>query len=393
MAKDKIADYDASAAGNTDIGGIGIQGTNLPSNFDNAFREIMSQLKEADNGTSPLTDTWSFCDPADRTKIFRLDAGSITTATTRVYTMPNASGTIPLTGLAQTWSDTQTFSGVAEVFSLRSTGVGTGQAFLRFRDSAGTAIGYMGLGSASDDRFGIARNTVGNVEINANATGTITLTGVATFGQAVTITGAATLSSTLGVTGAVTLSSTLAVTGTTTLGTANVTTANVTTFNSGTYSASGASTGTQLDQDGLRSSKNVTSAATHIRFVNPNGTVGSITTNGTATAYNVASDETLKDFIGAYDPQKAVEIIRRDPVRDFHWKRSGEYAVGWGAQTSYSVSQDLATPGTGDPEDEDFMPWGVDQSKRTPYLWAALSWALDEIDQLKSRVAALEASK
>lgn len=105
MAKDKIADYDASAAGNTDIGGIGIQGTNAVSNFDGAFREIMSQLKEADAGTSPLTDTWSFCDPADRTKIFRFDGGGITTATTRTLTIPDVSGTVAVCS-AGSWTPT-----------------------------------------------------------------------------------------------------------------------------------------------------------------------------------------------------------------------------------------------------------------------------------------------
>lgn len=127
MAKDKIADYDASAAANTDIGGIGIQGTNAVSNFDGAFREIMSQLKEADNGTSPLTDTWSFCDPSDRTKIFRIDAGSITTGTTRVYTAPNASGTLALLGLAQTWTvGVQDFQGGANVVDSTFTIVDNG---------------------------------------------------------------------------------------------------------------------------------------------------------------------------------------------------------------------------------------------------------------------------
>jgi hypothetical protein len=135
--------------------------------------------------------------------------------------------------------------------------------------------------------------------------------------------------------------------------------------------------------------------------------VGSITSSGSATAFNTSSDETLKDFIGPYDPQRAIDIIRADPVRDFTWKESGEYAVGWGAQTSYAVSPDLATPApptrgefdseTGAarevanvPGEPGYHPWGMDQSKRTPYLWAALAAALDQIDALKARVAVLE---
>jgi hypothetical protein len=33
----------------------------------------------------------------------------------------------------------------------------------------------------------------------------------------------------------------------------------------------------------------------------------------------------------------------------------------------------------------------MDQAKRAPYLWAALAHALDKIDMLETRLAALEA--
>lgn len=525
MAKTTVRDWDSTASNNTEIDGIGIQGTNAVSNFDGAFRELMSQIADVDGGVQPVNDTWTFCDPADTTKRFRMDAGSIATATTRVitvpdasltlvgtsttqtltnktftdsstsfadntdptkiaqfqcsgiatattrtYTLPNADGTFALIGIAQTWTDTQTFSGVSEAISIRSTGVGTGTGIIRFRDSAASAVGYIGLGNPGDDALTLVRNTVGNITINAASTGTITLTGIATFNQAVTVSGAATLSSTLGVTGAATFSSSVA---------ASI-------YNAGSYATAGTSTGAQVDANGYRSSTTSTAATVHCRFANPNSTVGSITTSGTTTAYNTSSDETWKDFIGDYDPLKAIEIIRRDPVRDFRWKNSGEYAVGWGAQTSHATSPDLATPGgwkdpitlepwvqgavrwvdprnnspwveggflwvnpdtgeqceesavfyyhpftneacasgiagwkteTGEFHDEEvegstpiaaivrlparidaqrveafYQPWGVDQSKRTPYLWAALSWAIDKIEHLETRLAALETS-
>jgi hypothetical protein len=131
---------------------------------------------------------------------------------------------------------------------------------------------------------------------------------------------------------------------------------------------------------------------------NASTTVGTISVTGSATTYATSSDERLKDFIGNYDPEEAIRIIRADPVRDFHWKRDGTYAVGWGAQTSHAVNPDLATPPnvqdgskeTDDIDDPDFAPWGVDQGRRTPYLWAALSRALDKIDALEARLAALE---
>lgn len=46
MAKDSIYDYDTSAGGNTDIGGIGINGSNNVSNFDGALRELMAQIAD-----------------------------------------------------------------------------------------------------------------------------------------------------------------------------------------------------------------------------------------------------------------------------------------------------------------------------------------------------------
>ncbi|MDV4166185.1 hypothetical protein R1538_34615 [Rhizobium leguminosarum] len=43
MAKTSILDWDTAALGNTDINSIGILGSNIVANFDNAFRELMAQ--------------------------------------------------------------------------------------------------------------------------------------------------------------------------------------------------------------------------------------------------------------------------------------------------------------------------------------------------------------
>lgn len=50
MSKDKFSDYDSTAANNTDVGNIGIQGTNRVNGFDDALREVMSHI--ADNFAS-----------------------------------------------------------------------------------------------------------------------------------------------------------------------------------------------------------------------------------------------------------------------------------------------------------------------------------------------------
>lgn len=159
----------------------------------------------------------------------------------------------------------------------------------------------------------------------------------------------------------------------------------------GGFSTTGATNGMSLAAS-VSSSRDTTGSAFHHAVYNPNGLVGGIRSTGSSTAFDTSSDERLKTFIGSYDPAKAIAIIRADPVRDFHWKSDGSYAVGWGAQTSYAVSPDLASPGQGSPGDEDYIPWGVDQSKRTPYLWAALTAVLDRLDEIEARLTALESA-
>ena len=55
MAKDKLTDYDATAANNTDVGGISVDEGMLPSNVNNAIREVMSHLKDFAAGTQGVT--------------------------------------------------------------------------------------------------------------------------------------------------------------------------------------------------------------------------------------------------------------------------------------------------------------------------------------------------
>lgn len=55
MAKNAFTDWSTTAASNTDIGGIGIQGTDPPSNFDDALREGMAQLRAGVNPALTLS--------------------------------------------------------------------------------------------------------------------------------------------------------------------------------------------------------------------------------------------------------------------------------------------------------------------------------------------------
>ncbi|MCV0395913.1 MAG: hypothetical protein K5872_06615 [Rhizobiaceae bacterium] len=158
-----------------------------------------------------------------------------------------------------------------------------------------------------------------------------------------------------------------------------------TAYTVGAFSSSGASDGKQIIAGTYDSSRNTTSGIAHSRFFNPNNQVGSITTSGSATAYNTSSDERLKEKTGNLSGEDALAIILADPVWTFNWKGTGESAVGWGAQTSYTVSPDLATPGNGNPGNDNFVPWGIDQAKRTPYLWAAVAYLAEAVAELKAQ--------
>ncbi|MND90317.1 hypothetical protein D3C80_823940 [compost metagenome] len=57
MAKNSVLDYNATADNNTDIGGIGIQGTSAVNNFDNAFRTIMAQISDLTGGNTLASGT------------------------------------------------------------------------------------------------------------------------------------------------------------------------------------------------------------------------------------------------------------------------------------------------------------------------------------------------
>jgi hypothetical protein len=52
MAKSAVTQWDTTAANNTDVGGIAIQGTSPISNFDNAMREIMAQIATFNTGAT-----------------------------------------------------------------------------------------------------------------------------------------------------------------------------------------------------------------------------------------------------------------------------------------------------------------------------------------------------
>ena len=55
MSKDKLTDYSATNASNTDIGGINIDEGMLPSAVNNSIRELLTHLKNFSDGTDAIT--------------------------------------------------------------------------------------------------------------------------------------------------------------------------------------------------------------------------------------------------------------------------------------------------------------------------------------------------
>ena len=111
MAKTKISEYDVTASSNTDIDSIDLgEGTMVPSDVNNALREVMAHLADMNAGTAAIQDTFTLSDPDDDTKQVRIDAVGITTATTRVLTAPDADVTIAGLEAAQEFTKTQNFN-------------------------------------------------------------------------------------------------------------------------------------------------------------------------------------------------------------------------------------------------------------------------------------------
>lgn len=154
-------------------------------------------------------------------------------------------------------------------------------------------------------------------------------------------------------------------------------------------------------------------AKSQIEFANSNGVVGSITTSGSATAYNTSSDYRLKTDVqpmtGASDRVKSLSPV------NFEWISDGTRVDGFlahevqeivpeavhGAKDAMREEEYEVTAAVLDEEGNivteavigtrqvpDYQ--AIDQSKLVPLLTAALQEALAKIEQLEGRVASLE---
>jgi microcystin-dependent protein len=90
-AGDSIREYNATAASNTALGGINLsEGVMVPSDLNNAIREVMSHLKDLSDGTTGI-DLLSLVDD-DASAAIKLQAPAAVTTTT-TFTLPDGDGT------------------------------------------------------------------------------------------------------------------------------------------------------------------------------------------------------------------------------------------------------------------------------------------------------------
>ena len=124
-----------------------------------------------------------------------------------------------------------------------------------------------------------------------------------------------------------------------------------------------------------------------IIFRNANGNVGSVTTNGSSTAYNETSDYRLKENVD-YEFNALERVAQLKPARYNFIKEPDETVDGFLAHEVTAVPE--AIKGTKDEVDSDNNPvyQGIDQSKLVPLLTAALQESVTEIESLKSRLDA-----
>jgi hypothetical protein len=125
-----------------------------------------------------------------------------------------------------------------------------------------------------------------------------------------------------------------------------------------------------------------TTSLTLVNVYNGNGVVGTVVTNGSATAWNTSSDARLKTNLR--DITDSSVIIDALKPRRFDWltfsKEKDDY--GFVAQEAYEVYPKMVTVGGDDPAEK---PWGIDASKLIPVLVA-------ELQSLRKRLAALESN-
>jgi hypothetical protein len=156
------------------------------------------------------------------------------------------------------------------------------------------------------------------------------------------------------------------------------------------FSEDGSTNSIKIHPDEILTGTTTTAANTHLGFSNPNGRVGSIITNGSGTAYNTSSDHRLKEAV--VDMTGAIDRVKALAPKRFNFIADADTTVdGFLAHEAQAVVPEAVT-GTHNEVDDDgnAVMQGIDQSKLVPLLTGALREAIAKIEDLETRLAALE---
>jgi len=137
--------------------------------------------------------------------------------------------------------------------------------------------------------------------------------------------------------------------------------------------------------------KNTTAAGRYFTvYHNQNGVVGSVSSSATGVSYNTSSDYRLKENV--VDLDNATDRLKQIPVHRFNFITDADVVVdGFLAHEVQAIVPEAIT-GTKDEVDDEGSPkyQGIDQSKLVPLLTAALQEAVAKIEDLESRLSAVE---
>ena len=134
-----------------------------------------------------------------------------------------------------------------------------------------------------------------------------------------------------------------------------------------------------------------TGATNMIRFYNPNGNVGAITTSGSLTTYAVSSDYRLKENLASLENAK--EFILSLKPKQGNWKADGSKFVGFVAH-EFAQTSPTSVIGEKDAVDEEGKPVYQSMQASSAEVMANLISLVQEqqalIESLTTRLTALE---
>ncbi len=179
MPKNKVSEYSATAANNTDIGGINIAEGCAPSGINNAIRELMAQLKDMQSGTDGYNFTvggnLAVTGTTTLTGTTAAPTPSATDDSTKIATTAFVRDIIP-TGVILMWSGS--IATIPAGWVLCDGNNSTPDLRNRFIVGAGSTYSVAGTGGSADAIVVSHTHTGTTGAMNSNATHSHTYLGV-----------------------------------------------------------------------------------------------------------------------------------------------------------------------------------------------------------------------